>query len=427
MITNRHLAPEFQTIEHINLPAPQRFNTSKGIPVFTLPDDQIEVLKLELIYPGGIIHQPKNLVSRFTSELITEGTSHFNSYELAEKIDSLGSYLFSGIDYDSSSLNLYSLSRNMGESLDILWEVLRHAHFPEDELETLREKKKQDFQINQNKVSFLAKRAFLTALFGKNHPYGNQAEAADYDQIQRKDLVQFFESNYHQQPIAIVLAGKIPPQIYDWLEEGLAEFPDSRNPMQELPKTPTFDASKNIHIEKEEALQTALRIGKISIDRNHPDYAGAQLLNLIYGGYFGSRLMKNIREEKAYTYGINSFFAPLKHATYWCISTEVGTAFTNDTIEQSFLELRKLQNEAVSTAELIRVKNYWKGRIQRNLDGVFTASDQLKNLLVNDLDFDHIERTIKTIDEIDSRQLMEIANRHWDIDELQVVTVGKKS
>ncbi len=421
---DRSIAPVFGSIQRIELTEPKQFQLSNGIPVYIFEDKQVEVLRIELIFSAGIWHQTKNLISRFTNELLTEGTAISSSYEIAERIDILGSYLIGSIESDSASLSLYALARNLSPSLAILSEVLEHANFPEPEFRTLVDKRRQEFIINQNKVSYMARKAFLSNLFGPNHPYSSNTTMEDYNQLARKDLINFFQQKYQHEPFQMIVSGKIPDNLESTLEQNFGYRKFSMPTAGMINHESMEYKPDRIQVEKEDSLQSAIRIGMRSVNREDSDFPALQLLNVIYGGYFGSRLMKNIREDKAYTYGINSYFTHLKHASYWNIASEVGTKFTEDTINQCLIEFKKLKQDSIGEEELTRVKNYIKGRFQRNFDGVFSIAESFKSLLINGLTFDYISQSIQNIETLTKVELLEAANKHWNEDQLIIVSAG---
>ncbi|MBP9029931.1 MAG: insulinase family protein, partial [Bacteroidales bacterium] len=160
---------------------------------------------------------------------------------------------------------------------------------------------------------------------------------------------------------------------------------------------------------------------------NHPDMPGLVVLNTILGGYFGSRLMRNIREDKGFTYGISSFIIPMAELSALVVSTEVGSAFTEKTVDEVFKEMIKLQTEPVSNDELELVRGYMTGQVLRTFDGPFAIADSLASLFqYNNLDFEYINNLIRTINEITPTQLLGLAKKYLDVDRMVVSIAGSK-
>lgn len=166
-------------------------------------------------------------------------------------------------------------------------------------------------------------------------------------------------------------------------------------------------------------------MGRVLPKRDHTDMPGLVVLNTILGGYFGSRLMRNIREDKGYTYGISSFIIPMAELSVLVVSTEVGSAFAEKTIEEVFKEMRKLQTEPISNDELELVRGYMTGQILRTFDGPFAIADSLASLFqYNNLNFGYIDDLIKTINQITPLELMELAKKYLDADSMVVSVAG---
>jgi predicted Zn-dependent peptidase len=171
-------------------------------------------------------------------------------------------------------------------------------------------------------------------------------------------------------------------------------------------------------------VQGAIRLARPFVSRHHPDFKGAQVLNTLLGGFFGSRLMDNIREDKGYTYGIYSFLQNHLQDSAWVVSTEAGREVCEATIQEVYLEMKKLREGTIPEDELMMVKNYLIGTILGDLDGPFQIIGRWKNLVLNGLDKSYFEDSVRTIKQISGKELSELANRYLveeDFYELVVV------
>jgi zinc protease len=179
-------------------------------------------------------------------------------------------------------------------------------------------------------------------------------------------------------------------------------------------------------LEKEEALQSAIRIGRRTINRSHADFPGLQVLNTILGGYFGSRLMANIREDKGYTYGIGSASVSLKNAGYFFIASEVGAEVCSKAIDEIDKEIEILKTQPVPDDELVLVRNYMLGSLLGSLENAFSHADKFKNIFFYGLGYDYYERYIQTVKDISAERIMELANKYFNAGDFERVIVGKK-
>jgi zinc protease len=305
---------------------------------------------------------------------------------------------------------LYTLKKYMGQTLPLFFQSMYDSILPEKEFATFLNNKKQKHIINNEKVNIIARRHFSHLLF-QNHPYGLMVTDNDFDTLNLKDVKQFYQSQYQSIQPTIVLSGKIDASDIAEVSKTFGHLKNLK-PYTDLKHSlPTLEAKKHF-IEKKDAIQSAIRIGRLLFNKTHKDYFGMQVLNCILGGYFGSRLMANIREDKGYTYGIGSGIASLKHAGYFYISTEVGAEVTKNTLEEIYKEIALLRNELVTEDELETVKSYMLGNILRSIDGPFALAEKFKSVFEYGLDYSYYNNYIKAIKNIQPIDLKNLANQY---------------
>ncbi|MCP4553067.1 MAG: insulinase family protein [Bacteroidetes bacterium] len=425
-VINRKKQPAVLSIKSIDLTNPTIINLDNGIPVYFLKDGTQDLLKIEVAFGAGLANQPKRLVSSFTNKMLSEGTNSYSAFEIAEKLDSFGAYLATTIDNDCASITLYCLIKHLDNLLPIFEEIIKAPVFPQNELHILLNKAKQDFIINQQKVKYRASVNFPRLLFGEQHPYGQMAILTDFDELTQLDLENYYRSRYHAKYSKIFVSGKIPSDLDKKLNKYLGS---SFSKEKQSDFQPDFNLQKtkykNLHITVNEALQSAIWIGRKLFNKLHPDFIGMQLLNTILGGYFGSRLMTSIREDKGYTYGITSSVVSLKMDGYFYISTEVGTEYSELTITEVHREIDKLRTDLIPTQEIELVKNFFLGQLIRDLDGPFAVHDKLKAVVLYDLDLKYYQHLIDRIMIITPEELIMLANKYLSKDSLVELVVGK--
>jgi predicted Zn-dependent peptidase len=182
--------------------------------------------------------------------------------------------------------------------------------------------------------------------------------------------------------------------------------------------------NRKINIEKTGAVQTAFRIGSSTINKRHPDYPGLKILNTILGGYFGSRLMKNIREEKGFTYGIHSSVNSLDQAGFKMISTEVGKQYARQAADEIYREILRLQKEPVGPGELEVVRNYMLGEMIRMFDGPFAIAESFKSVWEFGMDFGYFINLMNSVKTISADEIMRLAAVYYKIEDLYEVSAG---
>lgn len=420
---DRVTAPEYGTIKDVTLMEPTVQHLDNGIPVFSIDAGTQEVMKVELVFDAGTATADRILIASTTSKLLTAGTSRKTAAEIAETVDFYGAHLQAETSHDDCSLTLFTLSKHLQKTLPVLTEVYADAIFPEDEIATHLSKSQQEMLVNQEKVSYLGAKAFAAALFGENHPYGRSASVSDYDSITRNDVIAFYQSHILNGIKHILIAGKLNKNTIELLNNafGKASRKEHANPNIEI----TPQTSQTTHVEKVGAVQNSIKIGRVLFNRKHADFIGLQVLSTVLGGYFGSRLMSNIREDKGYTYGIGAGIVSLKNSGYLSISTEVGADVCKPAINEIFKEIERLRKEPISINELDLVRNYMLGSILKSVDGPFAISDKWKTYLRYDLGMSSHNSLIKQIQTITPERLRELANIYFKREDLLVVTAGK--
>lgn len=423
MKLDRKLRPVAQSIGKIPFEFPESRSLQNGSPLFVYRDNQCEVVKIEFQFPAGTAYSKKRLDAIFTNNLITSGTSSMTEKEIAEKIDYYGAYFEKHVGNDEASFSVYSLKKYAGEVLKIVSEVLHDPIFPEQEVETLRNIKKQKFLVKCEKVDFLARTEFANQLFGAKHPYGGKAELNDYESISRDDLLKFHSQHYAPMPV-VMAAGNFD----DGLEKELNNLfgKDSfKSSGPELSYSTPQKKSARIIIDKKDVVQSAIRIGRLMFNRKHKDFPAMQVLVTVLGGYFGSRLMSNLREDKGFTYGVGAGLASMLHEGYFFISTEVGADTTLSAEEEIHFELNKLRNEKVPQAELDLVKNYLLGQILKSTDGVFSRLNRFKTMQLFGQTEEDFRNLIETIRNVTSNKLLDLAVEWFGKDDMLTVIAGR--
>ncbi len=428
MIIDRKIVPEVKTpdIKGINLFEPETFRLDNGIPVHVIDRGKRDLLRLELIFKAGYYVQSAPLLAFATGMMMKEGTSKYSSVEIAETIDHYGTYFENLIDQDMSCLCLYSMSENLKYVLPVIQDILLKPVFPEDELTVFRAKHKQQFIINSKKVEYQAKVNFNSNIFGHEHPYGQKVELKDFDLLSREQIIDFYQKNYSSSNCKIIVSGRSASDTIDLLNDyfGILNW-STKNGFEHNEPDQKPAAEKKQLIYKEDAIQSAIRIGKPMFNKLHPDYTGLKVLMTVLGGYFGSRLMSNIREDKGYTYGIGSGMVSLLNGGYMFISTETGIEYTSETLKEIYFELDKLRNEIISEEELELVKNYMLGELLHNFDGPFDIADRYRSVIEYDRDFKYYRESIESIKKISKDDLKQLAEKYLEPDSFYEVIAGK--
>jgi len=424
-MTDRKNAPKFNEIKDIKILEAELKTLDNNIPVHVINAGTQDIVKLDLIFEAGIWFQSKMVQASTTSSLLNSGSKNYTEMQIAEKVDYYGAYLDFNVDRDFAHVTLYTLKKYFAETIKILDDIIKNPIFSEDEFNTLINKKKQQFIVDNSKVKTVAGREFAKLLFGANHPYGVMAELKDFDNIKISDLKQFHKDFYTPDNCKIIISGKIDKDVFNQLNSYLGNnWNGKRKATDNEFILKTSKQKENIFV-KDDAVQSALRIGRVMFSRNHPDYVGIQVLNTVLGGYFGSRLMKNIREDKGYTYGIGSVVLPMRNNGYFAIVSEVNATVCKDAVSEIYKEISLLRDELISNDELQLVKNYIKGDLIKSFDGPFAIADKYKLLVENNLTSKYFEEFVTGVNNITNKDLIKLAQKYLSTDGLIDVIAGK--
>lgn len=425
---NRKTPPKFQSIEEIKIIKAEEHLFDNNVSLYAINAGLQDIVKVDFLFsiPMQLWYKNNTLIAPVTNLMLQEGTKNLTSVEIAEKLDFYGAFLYLNTNKDFSTVTLFSLNKYLPKTLKIIEDIIKNPVFPQKEFEIFIQKKKQQFIVENEKVKTLASRKFSQVLFGENHPYGKVEQLKDYNNLTIRQLYEFYNSLYVAKNCKIIASGKINKDIIKLFDNCFggndweSQFNIKSNDFEIKP------SNKKTHlILKDDSLQSAIRIGKPLFNKLHPDYIGMQVLNTVLGGYFGSRLMSNIREDKGYTYGIGSFIASLKNAGYFAIATEVGTDVCKNAIKEIYFEIKKIRNEPVPENELNLVKNYILGEMLRIFDGPFALAESFRSILEYNLDYSYFDKFINTVKNITSKELNTLANKYLDEDSMLEAIAGK--
>ena len=424
---DRTTAPLAKPVRNLTVQQAEKHHLSNGVPVFSVNAGFQDLVRIEFLFENKNFSIDQPLLSSSANRLITEGTKRHSALQIAQMVDDYGAFLETEESSDSCSLVLYTLNKHLASTLPVVHEVLTEAIYPSSEVQVYVAKQQQRLVVENERVNSIARRKFNQLLFGNNHPYGYYIQKDDYAKVTSDALNNYSRKHYTSANCSILVAGKIHDTSLGLLEKyfGGADWTSGEKEVNDMGSIAT--AEDHFHyVAKEGALQSAIRIGRKMVMRNHPDYPGLAVLNTVLGGYFGSRLMSNIREDKGYTYGIGSAMVSLKHSGYFFISTEVGADVTNAALEEIYKEVERLRHELIDEDELQMVRNYMLGSFLKGIDGPFALLDRFKSIYLSGLDYSYYERYLKTLETINPAALRELAHTYYDRADLYELVVGVK-
>lgn len=416
---NRLKTPPIKDAVEFNLQLPpyEHYTLHNGVPVYSINAGAQEVVMVELVFFAGNSHEDQNIVAATTNYLLKNGTSKRTAFEINEHFEYFGAYLNRNCYNETATVSLHCLNKHLKDVLPVVAELITDATFPEEELAIYKQNQKQRLEVNLKKCDFVANRLIDEYLYGINHPYGKYTSIADYDSLNRQQLVDFYEKYYRHGKCIIFVAGKLSADMQQQLNNVFGHLQINQVAIGEKQHPIIHAPEKKCHIINDEnGVQGAVRIARPFPNRHHPDFIKVQVLNNIFGGFFGSRLMGNIREDKGYTYGIHSYFQNHKQASAWMVSTEAGRDVCQATINEVYKEMKILRDELVDEDELLLVRNFMMGMILGDLDGPFQIISRWKNYILNGVDGEYFYKSIQTIKTISAEEIKELAEKYLQPD-----------
>ncbi|MFD2872254.1 M16 family metallopeptidase [Mucilaginibacter ximonensis] len=424
-ILDRTIAPEFKGVEHINLLRPEKSELPNGCKLFVLNSGGQELVRIEWIFNNLRFDPAKPLLNNAVNTMLTDGTETLTAAQIADRIDFYGAFLSVDYGFEQSQVTLYSLTKHLGKTLPVVKDILINSIFPQKELDTYIRNQQQKLQVNLKKNDIVARRTFNKALYGDTI-YGLNAEVETYNTVKREDLLTHYQQMYQPSNCTLVIAGKVDSSSIDLLKNIFGTEWESQSLTANTSQPALKPAIEKFYfLERPEALQSAIRIGTPFINRQHPDFPAVQVLNTVLGGYFGSRLMNNIREDKGYTYGIGAGIVSYRQGGAMFIATEVGADVCKAAVGEIEKEINRLKTELIPEDELSLVRNYMMGSLLGSLENVFSHADKFKNLYFSGMDYDYYDRYTEIVKNVTAGELLRLAKEYYDFDSFYKVIVGK--
>lgn len=414
-MTNRTIAPPIKDAIDFNLYLKpyQKFILDNGIEVYAIDAGAEEVVQVEWVFYAGNWYEEQNLVAATVNHLLKNGTSTKSAFQINEHFEYYGSYLNRSCYNETATITLHSLNKHLEALLPVVEEMITDSIFSENELAIYKQNNKQRLEVNLKKCEFVASRLIDTYLYGTDHPYGKYSTSEAFDAINRDQLLAFYQRYYVEGKCIIFIAGKLPGGYDKMLNQYFGKLPLNKKalPIIEHPSLPA--AEKKYRVQNDpNGVQGAVRIASPFPNRHHPDFIKTQVLNNVFGGFFGSRLMSNIREDKGYTYGIHSFLKNHIQQSAFMINTEAGKDVCEATITEVYKEMKELREELIDEEELLLVKNFMIGSILGDLDGPFQIISRWKNNILNGLDDNYFYEAVETIKKVSAEELKALANKY---------------
>lgn len=402
---------------------------SNGVSLACFPDKDSEVVRLEFIFANaGSNNQKKYFTAAAAANLLTEGSGDMSAAMMADKLDYYAAYVEKSTDRESTSVAFYFLKKYSAQIMPLVELIIKQPLYAEKEFDIYKNKQRQSVELNSRKTNMIAYKKFYQLLFPAENPLSGFGKASDFDLLSRDDVREFYDEFYSSKECEISLAGNFSDELLKTLEQNFGSNDWGKgkvHSMQEEPVT-ALPQVETAFVHKDKAVQASLRVGNVCISHKDKDFMPFKVLVALFGGYFGSRLMTNIREEKGYTYSIGSYVTTYRNCAVLSTLADVKAEKAKETFKEIDKEIEKLQNERVEEKELCVLKNYLLGECLRGLDGVFDMAEKFSVLRRSGYSLSYFDDMQKAIVETKPEDIRVLAQKYLMADKMSRVLVCDK-
>jgi len=421
---NRSQSPTIHSIDNPRLPQSKQHLLDNGIPLYEINMGTQDVIRVELSFKAGRWYEQHPLVAKTTSRLLKMGTEERSAKEFVEHFDFLGAKLKVFDGFHTVSVQLSCLTKHLAKLLPVVYEMLTQPTLSASELTKFIKRNAQNLKVQLKKNDIVAYRLFTEKLFGQDHPYGYNSTADLYQQLSIDKVKKHFGQCYNANGCMIFVAGKVAPFVIPLINQYFGQLkriqPQALPHFEVSPKppfSPLFVHSNG------QGQQTSIRVGLRTFDRKHEDWNAFFMMNMILGGYFGARLMQNLRNKHGFTYGVYASMETLLTDGYWYIHTDVGKDVKGAALTEIYNEMERLKKEPVPKEELEMVRNYAMGQLLSSLDGVMNAAMVIKSFIMHDVGQAQFDSFTDTIRHITPKEIQTIAQKYLLKEHLMEVVV----
>ena len=420
---DRTTPPSLQPYPDIQLTMPSWRRLPNGVQMCVIDHGEVEVNQIDVYFGGGILEQPKRYVAQLLASTIDKGSSNFSAEAIAEQMAFYGAVKGGSVSDHHIKLSLRCTGSNLPKLMPIFFDYITTPQFDAKEFNNIVEQTRANAVVASKRVGSLSSILLSQMLYGKQAMMANEIGAKSIGDVTIADLRAFHKAYFASGNCRVVLSGKVTPasaaEVTRWFESW------SERPVQPLaPWNCRCTHSRREVINVPQALQSGIAAAIPAIGRQHPDYIGLRILTTAFGGYFGSRLMSNIREDKGYTYGIHAYLAGRKEEGHITIATECAAQHTQDVVDEICLEMQRLREELIPDAELALVRNHMMSNLLKTFDTAFSLADYVGSTITVGVQSDYFNRHYSLLQSITPEQLRTLAQTYLIRDSLRIAIAG---
>jgi zinc protease len=428
VLAQQKTAPAPGPARPLNLPKITEKKLPNGLTVVLAPLPNVPKMTAILTFRSATTASDRSAhpgIAQIAASVANEGTDTRTSKQIKEELRSIGGTLSLGSDADSTTMNASALSEFSTRLFDLMSDVAQHPSFPETEVKLAQENTIQQIRAGRADPSFLANERFQKAIFG-NHPYGFVVpDEKSISALTQADLKAFVSKYYIPNAAHLIVVGDIDvDKTFAEVEKAFGSWKSGTVPPDENPPVPQREKRQIYFVNRPGSIQSAIYIGNASIPRKDKDYFAIRTADTIYGGSFYSRLTRNIRETKGYTYSPFSTSNTRAKTGSFMAGAFVRNEVTGPTLLEMFYELDRMRVLPVTDEELSAAKEYSTGNFSVELASQFGLASRINSVYTFDLDKSFINDFRPKIEALTTSDIQKAAAKYFDTYRAAIVIVG---
>jgi len=418
------------TAQEIKLPPIKKTTLDNGLKVIIIEHHELPVVAFRVVFKSGSACDPsgKAGLANLTAGLLRKGTKTRSATQIAEEIDFVGGSWGGGAGLDATYATCQVLTKYFDVGLDLLSDIILNPTFKEDEIERLAKQTLAGIKQQKDDPESVAEEKFREFVFG-DHPYGQPSEGTEESivDLTRDDIVNFHKKHYVPNNAILAVVGDVKSD--DVINKVKAKFSQWRGAEVTPPSfvdPPAIKGHQILLVDKPDLTQTYIRVGHLGIERKNPDYFAVRVMNYILGGGgFASRLMDEVRAKRGLTYGIRCNFDSHKLRGAYEVSTFTRNDSTAAAIGAIIEQIKKIRAEGVTDKELEETKSFYNGYFPLQFETPSQIATQILDVELYDLGDDYIKNFRKNIKAVTKKDILRVAQKYLDPDNLKLVVVSK--
>ena len=421
--------PAVPALAKVDFPKYETKKLANGLTVYAIQHSEQPILSIRLLINAGAERDPESLpgVASFTAGLLNQGTKTKSATEIAETIDQIGGTLSASADMESTILGASVLKEHAKIAFELLNDILMNPAFDDEELDRMKQQALSNLTSNMDDPEYLADAVFARAMYGK-YPYGHPADGTldSVPAIERDALVKFHDAYYAPNIAALAIVGDMPTaEAFRMAEQYFGAWKMKSVPPlpQATPARPT--SRKIVVIDKPDAVQTEIRVGKVTVSRKDPDYFNILITSYVLGGSSASRLNQSLRVQRGLTYGAYATITPRRGPGNFYSVTDTRTEKTIEALTLIIDEMQKIRVTPVPGPELRDAQTYVIGSFPLSIELPSNLASRLTTIFMYDLGPNYLATYRDRLAAVTSADVLRVAKEKLSPDDATIVLVGK--